>query len=114
MQTLSIQGKSIQTSVAPEEINEVNHLFKRLINNDSFLEECKERWFYLRNVLWTEEFILNMISDNYEQIKDLLELEKDLWYSDNNDEDLINNAIIDLYDWIPKRIEFCDHYFSGL
>ena len=98
-----------------EEIRSKNELFKRLMDNEDFMRDCSDRWFQLREELWTEEFFLNILSDNYEEIEDILEFENNMWNPKtikekyNND---VNESVENLYDWIPDRLVFCDYYFS--
>lgn len=79
--------------------------------------EVKQRWSFLRQSIWTEEFILDMVSDMYEDIKNILEIDTNMWNPllykndwENEMEDLINY----LYEWIPKKLNFCDFYFEEL
>jgi len=85
-----------------------NELFYRLINNAEFMRECKIRWIELREKLWTEEKIMDMIFDYYQQIKDSLKLSMTLW--DLEDE---REKYLDLFfEYIPERLLVCDSYFS--
>jgi hypothetical protein len=79
------------------------------------MRDCKNRWIYLREKLWTEEFILEMLSDIYKEIEDILEIETSKWNPiciyekwDNQVEIFIEH----LFQWIPDRLEFCDDYFD--
>jgi spore coat protein CotH len=94
----------------------VNRLYERLLDNKEFRHDCKNRWIYLREELWTEEYILDILSDIYEEIKEILEIEVLKWKriiekEDDGKEFIIDEYINDLYQWIPKRLEFCDEYF---
>ena len=96
-------------------IRESNYLYNRLINNTDFMRDCKNRWIYLREKLWTEEFILEMLSDIYKEIEDILEIDTSKWNPiwiyekwDNQVEIFIEH----LFQWIPDRLEFCDDYFD--
>jgi len=92
-----------------------NELYNRLLNNDGFREECKARWNQLRVELWTEEFILDIISDMYDEIKEVLEIDSNKWYPwlfGDDWEERVEESIDWLFDWIPKRLEFCDIYFT--
>ncbi len=97
-----------------EEIRINSELFTRLIDNEDFMQESGSRWFQLREELWTDEFILNMFSHNYEEIKEILEFETNMWNPKsikseyNND---VDESVENLFEWIPKRLEFCDIYF---
>jgi len=97
------------------EIRSLNHLYDRLLSSEAFREDCKNRWIFLREELWTEEFFLDMISDNYEKIRDILEIETEMWNPvvlyekwDNDFEEHVDH----LYEWFPERLEFCDTYFG--
>jgi len=99
-------------------IKEVNGLYERLLDNEEFKLECNIRWIYLRENLWTEEYILNKLSDIYEDIEAILKIEVFKWKSsiekeDEGEEFIIDDYINDLYQWIPERLEFCDEYFSN-
>ncbi len=96
------------------EIMEKNFLFYRLISNEDFLKECKQRWIELRESIWTEENIINLLSEIYEEIKDILPIETSIWNPgslnekwDNN----VNESIKHLFKWIKYRLEFCDTIF---
>ncbi len=94
-----------------------NLLFSRLLKDEEFREDCKNRWNYLREELWTDKFILDMVSDNYDKIKGALEIDSNLWYHWLFEKDVdkeIEYAVDHLYEWIPKRLTFCDLYFSNL
>ncbi len=97
-----------------DEIRIHSELFTRLIDNEDFMRECSSRWFQLREELWTDEYILNMFSSYYEEIKDVLEYETSMWNPKsirsryNND---LDEFVEYLYDWILPRLEFCDNYF---
>lgn len=97
------------------EIREVNKLYNRLLNDEEFVQACKKRWKYLREDLWTEEFILDMVSAMYEEIKDILEFEAEMWDPSvlkSNWEFNIDDSINNLFEWIPNRLDFCDLYFA--
>lgn len=90
-------------------------LYDRLMGNEEFMKCCKERWFELRKELWTEEFILDMLIENYEEIKDSLELSIKVWEEEDNEigkENDVEKYIDYLFEWIPERLDFCDFYFS--
>jgi len=101
-----------------DEISEIrsnNELYNRLLGNSEFMEECKTRWFELREFLWTEEYFSDMISKLYEEIKDVLELDTDLWNPGKYDENWncdVHEYIEHLNKWILERLEFCDAYFN--
>ena len=50
----------------------------------------------------------------YQEIKEILQIELDMWERETmkrkNLE--INNIIINLFQWFPERLAFCDSYFS--
>ena len=94
-----------------------NYLYFRLLNNEEFRNELKNRWFHLREELWTEEFILDMISDMYEDIKFILEIDANMWYQsifEDNWKDKLQVSIDYLFEWIPNRLFFCDYYFANI
>jgi hypothetical protein len=97
-----------------------NKLFNRLLDNKSFRQECKNRWIELRNILWTEDYLLNKIFDIYEKIKGEIELDTFIWYdtvqwySKNDYKDNVDEYLENLIEYIPKRLEFCDKYFENL
>ncbi len=97
-----------------EDIFQRNYLYYRLLNDVEFRISAKDRWFYLRQSLWTEEFILDKVSEMYEDIKNTLEIDANTWYSlifDNKFESETDDAINYLFEWISDRIAFCDSYF---
>ena len=92
-----------------------NELINRLLNNEEFRQDCKARWFQLREELWTEEYILDMVSDMYDDIKEVLEIDSKMWYPwlfGEDWEQRVDESIDWLYDWIRDRLEFCDLYFT--
>ena len=105
-----------------------NYLYRRLLNNEDFRRECSERWNYLRDVLWTEEFITNMLSDIYKDVKPLIELDTRKWkpltveheslivnrYLHSTKDFDLEEYVDELYQFIPSRLEFCDDYFNNL
>ena len=104
------------TSDPTNEIKDYNELFKRLSNNDDFMNDCKIRWFELRKEIWSEEAILDLLQEFYEEIQDVLEIEVEMWnprdYQEkwNNDIDV---SVKHLFSWISDRLDFCDFYFSN-
>jgi spore coat protein CotH len=86
-----------------------NGLYDRLMGNEEFMKSCKNRWFELRKELWTEDFILDMLIENYEKIKDTLKFSTKLWDQKIN---IVEQYIDFLFKWIPERLDFCDSYFS--
>ena len=96
-------------------VRENNELFNRLLNNVQFREDLKNRWFQLREELWTEEYILDVVSDMYDEIKEILEIDSKIWYPwlfGDDWEQRVDESIDWLYDWISNRLEFCDMYFT--
>ncbi len=105
-----------------------NLLFQRLYENEEFIREVKNRWAELRADLWTKEYIFGLISEMYNQIQKILEIELEIWkpitvegnislegldkilYS--NDEFDLNETIQFLNNWIEERLQFCDLYFG--
>jgi len=99
-----------------EFIRSNNELFNRLLNDNSFRVDCKNRWFELRETIWSEEVILDMLTEYYNEIKDIMDNEADLWYpwlfSEGWREE-VDVATERLFDWIPERLIFCDSYFEA-
>ena len=62
------------------EIFKRNYLYVRLMSNDDFKKAVKERWFFLREYIWSEESIIDMLNEIYDGIKDVLEIDIDKWY----------------------------------
>lgn len=94
---------------------EHNLLFDRLLKSAEFKNECKTRWFNLRDTIWTENAIIDLLSELYDEIKDVLDIDTDLWYHylwKENWKEEIDKSIDHVFDWIPERLEFCDTYFS--
>ncbi|MFX1256773.1 MAG: CotH kinase family protein [Promethearchaeota archaeon] len=91
-----------------------SELYNRLLDNDEFKQGCRDRWSELRDELWTEDFILDMVSDMYEDIEDLLDLEYQMWgdVKENHQGYTFKDCVDYLFDWIPERLKFCDNYFS--
>jgi len=103
-----------------DEIRMKNALYGRLLNNNSFREDCKSRWFELRETVFAEDKILNMLSEIYDEIKHVLEIDIDLWnsrepllFKEENQND-IKKSIKHLFNWIPERLEYCDMYFHQI
>ncbi|MFX1258132.1 MAG: CotH kinase family protein [Promethearchaeota archaeon] len=107
-----LRGKLFDADLSHESfIKENNELFNRLLSNTSFLQECKDRWFELREKLWTKNFILDMLSDMYEEIKEIIEYDVNMSYKPSMEQEL-SEYIDDLFEWIPDRLDFCDSYFE--
>jgi len=100
-----------------QEIFSRNYLFYRLLLNESFRQDCKKRWFELRETILTEEMILDLVSEYYNEIKDVLYVDSEMWYpklyGEKWDKETVDIKIKALYEWIPKRLSFCDLYFSN-
>jgi hypothetical protein len=110
---------SYESDSNPEEyIRAHNLLFGRLLNNEAFIQECKDRWLEIRETLWTEEYIYDKVYDIYEEIKDSVEIEKYLWsntivdFSKKDREEDFEDYINRLIEYIPERLDFCDIYFE--
>ena len=98
----------------PESEIRRNLIYNRLIDNEDFMLDCKNRWIYLREDLWTEDFILNMLVEFYEEIEYLYEIEKNMWDPEvvkSKWHNKFDDSISHLYQYIPARLEFCDIYF---
>jgi len=97
-------------------IREKNELFNRLLGNDNFRQDCNNRWIELRQSIWKEEKIMDMLSDNVEEIKDILEIELKMWQRERNEKKIIDvdKDINELFQWISDRLTFCDLYFTEL
>ncbi|MBD3339994.1 MAG: hypothetical protein GF353_12845 [Candidatus Lokiarchaeota archaeon] len=97
-----------------EFVLENNLLFSRLLQNQTYRKECSIRWFELREDLWTEDKIINLLTDYYDEIKKVLDIDTNMWYHNlwsENWEEEIDKAIRNLFNWIPERLEYCDLYF---
>ncbi|MFX0072621.1 MAG: CotH kinase family protein [Candidatus Hermodarchaeota archaeon] len=105
------------TDNATSLIKKVNGLYNRLLNNSDFREDCKIRWNYLRENLWTDEYIIDELSNIYKDIQDILAVEVLIWKDkiekrDEGEEFIIEDYINNLFKWIPERLDFCDSYFA--
>jgi spore coat protein CotH len=85
-----------------------NKLYDRLLSNQSFRENCSDRWFKLRNDIWSNETIFNILSVIYNECKDYIQTDLKLW----NQPYLSENYIEQLKDWISDRLAFCDDHFK--
>ena len=57
-----------------------------------------------------------MLSDMYEDIEDIYEIEKTMWdpkVVEKDWENKFDESVSYLYQWIPERLEFCDMYFAN-
>ncbi len=109
-------------------LRERSVLYDRLLDNDEFRQNCIERWDELREEIFSKDVIFGMIDDMYEEIKDILEIEMRTWKPITVDEKPENkypdkfiystkefdlDEYIDyLYEWIEKRLDYCDSYFE--
>ncbi len=85
------------------------------MSNDDFKLAAKERWFSLRQTIWTDESILDEVSNLHKKVENVLEIDANMWYRlifENDWENEVEEAIDHLYTWIPERLAFCDYYFS--
>ncbi|MBD3256025.1 MAG: hypothetical protein GF383_13095 [Candidatus Lokiarchaeota archaeon] len=92
-----------------------SQLFNRLLQNSSFLKECKDRWFYLRRSLWTQEYFIEKLEEYEERIKYILEFEVKMWNPKTiklKYENDLDESTESLHDWIKERLIFCDNYFA--
>jgi len=98
-----------------QEILQKNYLYVRLLGNEEFRKACKERWLFLRETIWSEESILDMLTEIYDEISGILEIDTSKWYLWYDIEWAlkVDEAIEELYDWIPERLIFCDSYFGN-
>ncbi|MFX1392822.1 MAG: CotH kinase family protein [Promethearchaeota archaeon] len=97
------------------EIRELNYLFNRLLGNNEYRNSVKERWFNLRITIWSEQNIVDMLEDIYEEVKDILEIETNKWNPGDMQSHWKNNvdeSVKRLFTWIPERLDFCDSYFE--
>lgn len=116
----------IQTSYV-EGIRKSNEIYNRLLNNTEFKTYCKNRWEQIRQELWTEKYILNLISTYYNEIKEIVyhDLFDFPWnpntvndayplsFPPNSGKELDLDEYIDhLYQFIPERLDKCDKFFS--
>ena len=85
-------------------IRYLNALYDRLLNNDDFRKACKSRWFELRKDLWSENYFMDMLFENYEEIKESMKISMSIYDMDDKMDEYVNHLI----QWIPDRIEFCE------
>ncbi|MFX0186762.1 MAG: CotH kinase family protein [Candidatus Hodarchaeota archaeon] len=112
-------GQWLRRNSAPDRNDEEflrqhNLLFDRLLTNAEFKNDCKTRWFSLRDTIWVEEAIIDMLMEYYEEIKEVLDIDTNLWYHNlwaENWEEEIDKSIDHVFEWIPNRLVFCDSYF---
>ena len=93
-------------------------MYARLLDNESFVKDCNARWNWLREELWTDEFIFDMLTEIYEEIKPVLEIDTQMWdpYQTITDKrtnsNQVDESVSKLYQWIKDRLDFCDTYFA--
>ncbi len=95
------------STVIQEEICSKNRLYDRLLYNQTFRQNCTNRWNDLRNNIWSNESISNTISNIYSECRPFVQQDLNLWKQTYNSENYINQ----LKDWTLDRLEFCDDYF---
>jgi hypothetical protein len=88
------------------EIRNKSLLYNRLINNTWFRQNCSARWTKLRESVWSNNSIFNILSQVYSECNVYLTLDLNIW-NQPNPEDYINL----LSEWISDRLSFCDDYF---
>jgi len=84
------------------------------MKNAEFMKEVKERWLTLRDSIWTECSIMDMLLEIYEEIKVISEIDTSMWYPwyiDLKWALKVEEAVELLFKWIPERLEFCDAFF---
>ena len=100
------------------EIRSKSEFFDRLIGNSGFMNACYSRWKFLRDELWTNEFLFDMLTEIYEDIEGIVILDTQMWnpyptITDNEkNSNQVNESIRELYEWISDRLNFCDSYFN--
>ena len=98
-----------------DNIRQLNHLFNRLLDNEEYRNNVKNRWFDLRKLIWSEQSISDILYDIYDEVKDILEIETNKWNPGDmrphwrND---VDESVKRLFTWIPKRLSYCDSYFE--
>jgi hypothetical protein len=92
-----------------EEILNNNLLYRRLLGNQSFRDNCTERWNQLRNSVWSNKSIFKILGNVYSECRYYLKADLNNWDQPHNPEDYINT----LEGWISARLYFCDTFFKG-
>jgi len=101
-----------------QDIRNRNEMYARLLDNESFVKDCNARWNWLREELWTDEFIFDMLTEIYKEIKPVLEIDTQMWdpYQTITDKrtnsNQVDESVSELYQWIKDRLDFCDTYFA--
>ena len=57
-----------------------NYLYERLLSNDDFKLAARERWFLLRQTTWTDESIMDEVSNLHKEVRNVLEIDAKMWY----------------------------------
>ena len=96
------------TSKPIEEIRLKNRLYDRLLYNQTFRQNCTNRWNDLRSNIWSNASISNSISNIYSECRPFVQQDLNLWKQVYNSQNYINQ----LKDWTLDRLEFCDEYFN--
>ncbi|GAG65217.1 unnamed protein product [marine sediment metagenome] len=91
------------------EIHEKNLLYDRLLKNNTFRQNCTDRWKQLRGNSWSNESIFTILSRIYGESKNYLKLDLNIWNQSHNPEEYIEK----LEDWISDRLSFCDEHFKN-
>ena len=91
-----------------EDIRKKNRLYDRLLYNQTFRQNCTNRWNDLRKSIWSNASISNTISNTYSECRPFVQQDLKLWKQAYNSEQYINQ----LEDWTLERLEFCDEYFN--
>ena len=97
-----------RTNPEPE-IRIKNRLFDRLLRNQTFRENCSDRWEQLRGDIWSNNSIFTVLSRIYLEGKSYLKLDLNVWNQPYNPEKYIEQ----LEDWISDRLSFCDDHFKN-
>ena len=92
-----------------EDIRSKNRLYYRLLDNQTFRQNCSDRWSELRSNVWSNESIFNLLSAIYNECKNYIQTDLNIWNQPYNSK----NYIELLKDWISDRLSFCDDYFKN-
>jgi len=103
--TIEYNNETIPTP----EIHLKNRLYDRLLYNQTFRQNCTNRWNDLRTSIWSNASISNTISNIYSECRPFIQQDLNLWKQSFNSEYYINQ----LKDWTLDRLEFCDVYFNN-
>jgi len=98
------------TSTPIQEIRSKNRLYDRLLYNQTFRQNCTNRWNDLRSSIWSNTSISNTISNIYSECRPFIQHDLNLWKQSFNSEQYINQ----LRDWILDRLDFCHIYFNTI